>query len=66
MTAKKLPILERLETFWEQHNQKLNTIIGKATGPAMRSGDPLAKEVHNDLLDLAIWVDEQFEGIDES
>ena len=41
------------------------SIIGKATVPAMRSGDPLAKEVHSDLLDLAHWVDEQFEGMDE-
>lgn len=62
----KLPILERLETFWEQFNQKLNTIIGKATVPAMQSGDPLAKEVHHDLLDLATWVDEQMEEVDEA
>ena len=65
MADEKLPILERLETFWEQHNQQLNAIIGKATVPAMRSGDPLAKEVHQDLLDLAVWVDEQMEGLDE-
>jgi len=66
MAKKKLPIIERLETFWEQHNSKLNAIIGKATVPAMRSGDPLAKEVHSDLLDFAHWVDEQFEGMDEA
>lgn len=54
-----------LNEFWEQHNSKLNTIIGKATVPAMRSGDPLAKEVHQDLLEFAIWVDEQLEALVE-
>lgn len=55
----------KLEAFWAQHNERLNTIIGKATVPAMRSGDPLAKEVHQDLLDFAIWVDEQMEEVKE-
>lgn len=59
---------ETLETLWEQHNSKLNTIIGKATVPAMRSEDPLAKEVHRDLLELATWFDEEMERLtsDES
>lgn len=47
---------EQLKGFWEEHNRRLNTIIGKATVPAMRSGDPLAKEVHQDLLEFSIWV----------
>ena len=52
-----------LETLWEQHNSKLNTLTGKATVPAMRSGDPLAKEVHRDLLALAIWFDKEMERL---
>jgi hypothetical protein len=65
--ADKLPILERrLETFQEQHNQKLNTIIGKISVPAMQTRDPMVMECHRQLIDLAVWVDEQFEGLDES
>lgn len=55
----------KLETLWEQHNSKLNTLIGKATVPAMRSGDPLAKEVHRDLIELATWFDEQMEQLND-
>jgi hypothetical protein len=54
-----MPLNSEFETLWEQHNSKLNTLIGKATVPAMRSGDPLAKEVHRDLLELATWFDEE-------
>jgi hypothetical protein len=54
---------EKVEQFWEEHNAKLNTIIGKITVPAMTLGNAMVKEVHTELLDLAHWVDEQMKSI---
>jgi len=51
----------RMDEIWEQHNSKVNTIIGKLTG-VMVTRNPLVKEAHQDLIDFAIWIDEQMEG----
>lgn len=56
-------MIEKLAVFWKEHNSRLNTIIGKATVPSMRTEDPLAKEVHLDLINFANWVDEQLAGM---
>jgi hypothetical protein len=64
--AEKLPILERLETFWEQHNQRLNTIIGKLSVGAAVTREAHTLQSHHDLIDFAHWVDEQMEGLDET
>jgi len=50
---------ERMDEIWEQHNSKVNTIIGKLT---MARGIPIVKEAHQDLIDFAIWFDEQMDG----
>jgi len=42
---------------WQQHNSKVNTIIGKLT---MARGIPIVKEAHQDLIDFAVWFDEEF------
>lgn len=63
--AEKLPILERLETFQEQLNSKINTLIGKLSVPAMQTRHPMVMECHHELIDLGMWVDEQMEGLDE-
>ncbi len=52
-----------LDKVWEEHNSKLNTIIGKLTG-AMVTRNPLVKGAHQDLIDFAIWFDEQMEGVE--
>lgn len=49
----------RMDEIWEQHNSKVNTIIGKLT---MARGIPIVKEAHQDLIDFAIWFDEQMDG----
>jgi hypothetical protein len=54
---------EKLDAFWSEHNTKLNTIIGKLSVPAMMGGHPLVKQCHQELIDLAHWVDEQLEAI---
>jgi hypothetical protein len=51
----------RMDEIWEQHNSKVNTIIGKLTA-AMVTRNPLVKEAHQDLIDFAIWFDEQMDG----
>ena len=53
-----------LEELWEQHNSKVNTLIGKLSVGAAQSGNPLVKEVHKDLIDFAHWFDEQMESTD--
>lgn len=63
--SEELPVLERLEAFWEQHNQRINTIIGKLCIPAMQTRHPMVIECHRELIDFAAWVDEQFKGIEE-
>jgi hypothetical protein len=55
-----------LEEFWEEHNSKLNTIIGKLSVPAMQTNLPLVKECHRELIDFAGWVDDSLESVSES
>lgn len=55
---------EKLQVFWEQFNQKLNTIIGKLSVPAMQTRHPMVTECHRELIDLSVWVDEQLEGVE--
>jgi len=51
----------RLDEIWEEHNSKVNTIIGKLTA-ALVTRNPMVKEAHQDLIDFAIWFDEQMDG----
>lgn len=53
-----------IEKFWEEHNKRLNTIVGKLSVPAARLQDPLLKECHKELIDLGVWVDESLEEIE--
>lgn len=53
-----------LAAFWEEHNSKINTIIGKLTAAKFR-GNLLVDEAHQNLIDFAIWFDEQMEHINE-
>lgn len=54
---------EQLEAFWEEHKSRMNTIIGKALVPLAMSPHRLGKEVQRDLVNFAIWVDEQLEKL---
>jgi hypothetical protein len=55
----------KLEVLWQEHNSKINSVIGKLTVPAMSTfkSDPLLREAHQDLIDFAAWFDEQMEKI---
>jgi hypothetical protein len=53
----------KLEKLWEEHNSKINRIIGKLTVPAMQNSAPYVKECHQELIDLANWFDEEMEKI---
>lgn len=52
--------------FWDKHNQRLNTIIGKLSVPAMQQRHPMVVECHRELIDFATWVDEALEHVDLS
>lgn len=45
--------------FYNEHQERINEMIGKLTVPALR--DPLVREVHRDLIALSIWFDKNFE-----
>lgn len=51
----------KLEKLWEEHNSKVNSIIGKLTVPAMQGGNTYVRECHQELIDLANWFDEEME-----
>lgn len=44
---------ERMDEIWEEHNSKVNTIIGKLTA-ALVTRNPMVKEAHQDLIDFAV------------
>ncbi len=54
---------EKLEKLWEEHNSRLNQVIGKLTVPAMQGGNMYVKECHQELIDLANWFDEEMENL---
>lgn len=54
---------EQLEKLWENHNSKINHIIGKLIVPAMSGKDPIVKEAHQNLIDFANWFDEEMEKL---
>lgn len=45
--------------FYNEHQRRINEMIGKLTVPARR--DPLVREVHAALIELSNWFDEEFE-----
>ena len=53
----------QLEKLWEEHNSKVNSIIGKLTVPAMSGTTTYVKECHQELIDFAHWFDEEMEKI---
>lgn len=52
-----------LEAIWEEHNSRVNKLIGKMSVVAARNGG-LAREAHQELIDLSIWFDEQMEEVE--
>lgn len=48
------------DPFYLEHQSRVNGMIGKLT-LARVNGDPLVKEVHQELIDFANWFDETFE-----
>ncbi len=55
----------RMDEIWEQHNSKVNTIIGKLSVGAAVTREPHTVQSHKDLIDFANWFDEQMGGTDE-
>ncbi len=53
-----------LEELWEQHNSKVNRMIGELSVGAAQTENTHIKQVHQDLIDFANWFDEQMETID--
>ena len=52
-------IFEFGSDFYNEHQRRIATMIGKLTVPSLR--DPLVKQVHQELIDLSVWFDKEFE-----
>lgn len=54
---------DKFDVLWQEHNSKINQIIGKLIVPAMSGKDPIVKEAHQNLIDFANWFDEEMEKL---
>lgn len=54
---------KKLEQLWQEHNNRLNGIIGRLTVPAMMKVHPLSTEGHQMLVEFSNWFDEEMEKI---